>query len=50
MHQFLISIRRSEGTDIDSADKIKKIGFKISITDENLNEIEKTKTLELNFK
>lgn len=39
-----------KGTDIDSADKIKKIGFKISITDENLNEIEKTKTLELNFK
>jgi hypothetical protein len=38
-----------EGTGIKSADKIKKIGFKINITDENTHDIETTKTIEVKF-
>ena len=38
-----------EGTGITTADKIKKIGFKICIMDESSEVIETTKSVEINF-
>ena len=38
-----------EGTGIATANKIKKIGFKINITDENTHDVETTKTIEIKF-
>lgn len=38
-----------KGTGISSVDKIKKIGFKIYVTDENAKEIETTKAVEIKF-